>query len=178
MRILVIIILALGLAACGSASSSSSLHSTGHHNQPVASAAPPCGSLCAQAGPSAGNTAPSACPHTGCLHCPKPDCLLVLSRSAHVSHNEFRVLVHCFWSRACQGGLTVWKLDSISETGRVAGSEFNVPPRQIPTVAIGLTGLGRQLMTAGHYRGDVYVVLEGAGYVDETYPQPILLSSG
>jgi hypothetical protein len=153
------------------------IHRAGRHHLRRRRAGPGCGSLCQQAAPAAGNQ--SACPPQGCLKCPQPDCFLVLSSSAQVAGGVFTVRVQCVWARPCDGGLSVWKASSVSVSDRLAGSEFSVPAGQTTNIAVGLTALGRQLIAPGSsYRGDVYVVVQGAGAVDAGYPQPTLLLQG
>lgn len=179
-------VLVLAVAGCGSTSMTTvTVRAT--PTTPVATtasttaaaAAPGCGSLCEQAAPSAGNQGPSACAPQGCLKCPHPDCFLVLSPSAHVAGGVFTVRVQCVWSRPCDGGLTVWRAGSVSASDRLAGSEFSVPAGRTTEIAVGLTPLGGELVAPGSsYRGDLYVALQGAGYVDAGYPQPTLLLQG
>lgn len=184
-----LVVLAVAIAGCGSSSSTTTVtvHTAstapGADTTTAAAAAavtaPGCGSLCQQAAPSAGNQGPSACAPQGCLKCPQPDCFLVLSPSAHVAGGVFTIRVQCVWTQGCDGGLTVWKAGSVSMSDRLAGSEFSVPAGQTTDIAVGLTALGRQLLAPGSsYRGDLYVVLQGAGSVDSGYPQPTLLLQG
>jgi hypothetical protein len=180
-----VIVLAVTIAGCGSSSTTTvtvpatSAAPVATAASSTAAAAPGCGSLCQQAAPSAGNQGPSGCAPQGCLKCPQPDCFLVLSPSAQVTGGVFTVRVQCVWARACDGGLTVWKAGSVSMSDRLAGSEFSVPAGQTTDITVGLTPLGRQVVGPGSsYRGDLYVVLQGAGYVDAGYPQPTLLLQG
>jgi hypothetical protein len=174
-----LIVLATAIVGCGSSSSTTTVTVHTASTVPVATtaAAPGCGSLCQQAAPAAGNQ--SACPPQGCLKCPQPDCFLVLSSSAQVAGGIVTVRVQCVWARPCDGGLSVWKASSVSMSDRLAGSEFSVPAGQTTNIAVGLTALGRRLLAPGSsYRGDLYVVLQGAGSVDSGYPQPTLLLQG
>jgi hypothetical protein len=182
-RLPALVLLAVVIAGCGSSSSTTTVTVHTASTAPVATtaavAAPGCGSLCQQAAPSAGNQGPGACAPQGCLKCPQPDCFVVLSPSAHVAGGAFSVRVQCVWTRACNGGLTVWKAGSVSMSDRLAGSEFTVPAGETTDITVGLTPLGNQVVGPGSsYRGDLYVVLQGAGAVDAGYPQPTLLLQG
>ena len=130
---------------------------------------PGCGELCQNAGPAAGNGGPGAYECSGgCSRCPDEGCLTLLSSSATVAGAQLAVRVHCAITRPCVGALVLWKPETLSSSGRLGGSDIDVPAGETSEVPIAVNSIGEQMAeTAGGFRVEVLVVLEGYGYETE-----------
>ena len=146
---------------------------------PASAAARGCGTYCQQAGNSAGNEPPGyPCPSGGCLPCPAQNCVSLGSSSATVSNGIATVELTCHLSAECQGAFIMClpggDLCQTGPTedgagGRVAGSDFSIPPGTTGDVAVALTDLGQQVVSGpGGFSAGVIVDLLNYGPVINT----------
>ena len=145
-------------------------------------AAPPaatlgCGTYCQQAGNSAGDQPEGyPCPTGGCLKCPPQNCVSVESRSATVTNGVATVKLTCNLSTECKGAFLIClpALCQVGRTeagggGRLAGSDFVVPANTTSDVAVGLTDVGKQLVSGpGGFGAGIIVDLLDYGPVINT----------
>jgi hypothetical protein len=183
LAVLLGVIVALGVSACGSEDAASERAESPATQQPAETQSPAreetsapttapvaerpgCGELCQNAGPPAGTDEPG-CPgddSDNCLPCPEGGCAELLSGSAEVNDGIFTVRMGCKVD-ACIGAFHVYVPGTISQP--VAASDVNVPPGEPADVNVALTRFGRHVLgVTGEFRGSVYVFLEGTG-VDE-----------
>ena len=137
--------------------------------------APGCGTYCQQAGNSAGtgkNGYPCASPR--CLPCPPRNCVTVQSSGATASNGVATVQLTCNLSTKCVGAFLLCLPETLCETGptgdgsggRLAGSDFTVPPGTTGNVPVALTDLGKQIASgAGGYEASVFIDLQDYGDV-------------
>lgn len=147
------------LAACGHQSPGPAVSPPAAPPSTAAAAAAPavplgCGTYCQQAGHSAGNTVPGyPCPQTGCRHCPPQKCVTLESgAAATVTNGVVTVKLSCHLTTACRGAFLLCLPGALCEDppdvsaygGRLAGSDFVIPPGATRAVVVELTGLGKQ----------------------------------
>jgi hypothetical protein len=141
-------------------------------------AAAGCGTYCQQAGNSAGDAPPGyPCPAAGCLRCPPQNCVSLESSGATATNGVATVKLSCNLSTACRGAFLICLplvLCSSGPTesgggGRLAGSDFVVPPGTTGDVGVALTGLGKQVASGpGGFSATVLVDLLDYGSVLNT----------
>jgi hypothetical protein len=182
-RLLLAVVCVCLLAACGHPSPPSPVlttspvaaprSSTGAATAPTAVLG--CGTYCQQAGDSAGTAPPGyPCPKGGCLRCPPQNCVTLESSGATATNGVLTVKLRCNLSTACHGAFllcmplfTCWNGPTESGAGgRLAGSDFVLPPGAIRDVGVTLTPLARQVVSDQEPRGaDVLVDLLDYGIV-------------
>jgi hypothetical protein len=189
-KIFAAIVCAWLLAACGQ-SSPNPAPATSSHAAPQSStgaafsatsgpstasaAAAGCGTYCQQAGDSAGTAAPGyPCPTSGCRQCPPQNCVSLESGGATATNSVVTVKLSCNLSTACHGAFliclpsfTCWSGQTRSGAGgRLAGSDFVIPPGTTSDVPVALTTLGKQVASGpGGFRATVIVDLLNYGMV-------------
>jgi hypothetical protein len=141
----------------------------------VSAPAAGCGIYCQQAGLSQGGPSPGyPCPDAGCLRCPPRNCVSLKSGAATATHGVATVKLSCNLSAACHGVLLMClpvDVCSIGRTvggfgGRLAGSDFVIPPDMATDVGVALTDLGKQVASGpGGFRAVVLVDLLDYGTV-------------
>jgi hypothetical protein len=141
--------------------------------------APGCGTYCQQAGESAGN-APEGypCPQVNqCLKCPPQNCVSLRTNEATAINGVITVPLTCNISTSCQGVFLMCVQSygfcqggsQVSTSGRLAGSDFVVPPGTTSDVAVGLTSAGKELAAeTGGFSPDVIIEMLNYGYVLDT----------
>lgn len=159
-KFLVGIVCVFLLAACGR-SSPGSAPAASSHSAPRSTGAVAttpavttgCGTYCQQAGHSAGTTVPGyPCPAAGCLRCPPQHCVTLESAGATATNGVATVKLSCNLSTVCRGAFLLClpgalcenPPDATADGGRLAGSDFVVPPRATRDVGVALTDLGKQ----------------------------------
>jgi hypothetical protein len=120
----------------------------------------------------------------GCLTCPNHDCLDLLSTGAIATNGVVPVRLRCRLTTPCAGALLILQSSFItSPSGAppsqwVGGSDFRVGPETTADVEIGLTTLGRRLVSSpGGYKGLVVVQLKvyGTARIGPGNPAPPLV---
>ena len=182
-RIFLAIVCVCLLAGCGHSSLSSSTPTTSSNAAPsstgaaatASAAAAGCGTYCQQAGDSAGNGPPGyPCPKAGCQQCPPKNCVTLESSGATATNGVATVKLSCNLSTACHGAFliclplfTCWAGPTQSGGGgRLAGSDFVVPPKTTSEVGVALTALGQQVASGPHgFSATVFVDLLDYGSV-------------
>jgi hypothetical protein len=143
----------------------------------AAVAAPGCGVYCQQAGNSAGNSPQPPgypCAPTGCEQCPPQNCVALGSTGATASNGIISVQLTCNLSTPCQGAFLLCFVSALCEGGgpgggRLAGSDFVIPPGTTSNVRVALTDLGKQAASnPGGYQATVFVDLLDYGAVLNT----------
>jgi hypothetical protein len=150
------------LAACGHSSSGPTSTASPHVAQSSPSAASNahtvtvgCGTYCQQAGDSAGTQPPGyPCAGTECRPCPSQNCVTLASGAAAATNGVALVKLRCNLSTACRGAFllclpqsTCWRGPVVN--GRLAASDFVVPPGATREVGVALTTLGKQIASGG-----------------------------
>lgn len=170
------------LVACGHTSLSSSTSVASSIAPQSTSAAPTtpavtvgCGTYCQQAGASAGTNPPGyPCPAAGCRQCPPQNCVTLESGGATATNGIITVKLRCNLSTACRGAFllclpsfTCWGgPTSHGAGGRLAGSDFVVPPGATREVGVALTTLaGRVVSNQQPFSAGVLVDLLDYGNV-------------
>ncbi len=174
------------LAACGQASRPGPAPGTSSSPPPQSAAAavsatpaaaPGCGTYCQQAGNSAGTGQPGyPCPTAGCQQCPPGNCVSLGSAGATVTNGVATVRLSCHLSTACHGAFLLCLPFALCENGpsdgaggRLAGSDFVVPPGATRDVGVALTTLGKQVVSGpGGFSATVLVDLLDYGSVLNT----------
>lgn len=169
------------LAACGHSSSSPTPAASSHAGRlspSAASTAPAttlgCGTYCQQAGDSAGTSPPGyPCARTGCLRCPPPNCVTLASGAATATNGVALVKLRCNLSTACRGAFLICLPQSPCWrgpvwAGRLAASDFVVPPGATRDVGVALTTAGKQVASGGGVDATTLVDLLNYGIVLNT----------
>lgn len=192
-KVFLAIVCACLLVACGQSPSPGSSPSTSVNSGPQSStatvsatrgvatasaAAAGCGTYCQQAGNSAGNGPPGyPCPSGGCLRCPPQNCVSVASSGATAANGVATVKLTCNLSTACRGAFLICLPSVLCQNGstesgaggRLAGSDFVVPPGTTSEVGVALTTLGKQVASGpGGFGATVLVDLLNYGSVVNT----------
>lgn len=115
-----------------------------------------CGTYCQQAGDSAGNAPPGyPCRGGKCRRCPPQSCVILESGAATATNGVATVKLRCNLSTVCRGAFliclpqsTCWR-EPVSVGGRLAASDFVVPPGAVRDVGVALTTLGKQVASGG-----------------------------
>ena len=169
------------LVACGHSSLSPTSATSSRTAQPSASAAPTvravtvgCGTYCQQAGASAGTKPPGyPCPTAGCRRCPSQNCVTLESDTATATNGVATVKLKCNLSTACRGALLIclpqspcWRGPVVN--GRLAASDFVIPPGATRDAGVALTPLGKQIASGGGLDATIMVDLLNYGYVLDT----------
>jgi hypothetical protein len=169
------------LAACSHSPSSPTLAASPHVAQPSTSAASTapavtvgCGTYCQQAGDSAGTSPPGyPCPESGCRRCPPQNCVTLASSAATATNGVALVKLRCNLSTACRGAVliclpqsTCWR--GAVWAGRLAASDFVIPPGATRDVGVALTTLGKQIASGGGSDATTLVDLLNYGIVLNT----------
>jgi hypothetical protein len=128
-----------------------------------------CGTYCQQAGFSQGGPIHGyPCPKAGCLRCPPQNCVSLASGGATATNGVATVKLSCNLSTACHGALLICLPMDVCSSGRteggfggrLAGSDFVVPPKNTREVGVALTTLGKQVASGpGGFRAMVVVDL-------------------
>jgi hypothetical protein len=192
MKVFLVIVCLCIVAACGHSAGSSSIPSTSVTSatespigaSPTTSAAvapaaaPGCGIYCQQAGNSAGNGPPGyPCPSAGCLKCPPQNCVTLESGGATIANGMTTVKLTCNLSTACRGAFLICLPTVLCEIGstemgaggRLAGSDFVIPPGITSDVGVAFTALGKQVVSGpSAYNATVLVDLLNYGTVLNT----------
>lgn len=172
------------LAACGH---SSPPNSTSTASAPPSASAGPtgsavtvgCGTYCQQAGNSAGNNPPGyPCPAGGCRRCPPQNCVTLESGGATATNGVATVKLRCNLSSACRGAFLICMPMVLCESGptseggvggRLAGSDFVIPPGASHVTGVALTDLGKEVASEqGGFTATVLVDLLDYGTVINT----------
>jgi hypothetical protein len=187
-KILLAIVCGWLLAACGQSSLPKSTSTTSSNAAPQSTgtalsaspsataspaAAAGCGIYCQQAGLGQGPDIHGyPCPTAGCLLCPPQHCVSLATGGATATNGVATVKFSCNLSTACHGAFLIClPLDVCSSGptrggfgGRLAGSDFVVPPKTTSEVGVALTTLGKQVASGpGGFRAAVYVDLLNYG---------------
>lgn len=126
-----------------------------------------CGIYCQQAGRSAGSHLPGyPCPAAGCRRCPPQNCVTLESGAATVTNGVATVKLKCNLSIACHGAfLLCWSWSfcenppgASGDSGRLAGSDFLVPPRAVRDIGVALTTFGKVAVSQKGGAGATVVV--------------------
>ncbi len=185
-EILVAIVCVFVLAACGHSSPPGPVQTTSSAAAPPSSTsattAPAavlgCGIYCQQAGDTAGTVPPGyPCPKAGCLRCPPRNCVTLESSGASATNSVVTVRLTCNLRTACHGVFLICLSTGLCNAGpthgegggRLAGSDFVVPPRTTSDVGVALTTLGKQVASGpGGLAAQVLVNLLNYGIVFKT----------
>lgn len=128
-------------------------------SQPSTSATPAvdgCGTYCRQAGVSqGGHDAGYPCPLSGCRKCPPKNCVTLESFGATVTNGAASIELRCNLRTACHGAFLICLpsyICSVGQTfngigGRLAASDFVIPPEATGEVEVALTALGKQVVS-------------------------------
>ena len=185
-KIFLAVVCACLAAACGqssppnpaTSSSSAPQSSAGSGLSAIPAPATPagCGTYCAQSSASGVSDA-LGCPTTWCQLCPPQNCVSLESSGATATDGVATVKLSCDLLTACHGAFLIclpaftcsngptWS----GGGGRLAGSDFVVPPKTTSDVGVALTALGKQVASGpGGFSVAVLVDLRDYGIVLNT----------